>query len=153
VTSAAWLVTGALAVGALLAGRHLRPDCPNQPRTAERLVGAPAVRQPDAPCTFDRQALREELQAIVHEPSPASPIADALAQAPPEPTAQQRSAAARGESVVADAVTRRRWTSHDGDQLREALDAMAHDQRMATLSSLMVAINRGDLVPENPILF
>ena len=141
-----------LAVGVLglFIGDQLRPS-PEGTRTEPIVVRAPAATHTST--TLDRAALRAEVRAALAELElPAAPTI--VAPPPAEPTVEETRAAATGSAVVAEAMQRGRWqTAVDGARLREVLGTMTADQRMQTLDALMSAVNAGQLVPDEPVLF
>jgi hypothetical protein len=153
-----WLAAGVILAVGLVGGRFLHPDrtpTANAPATAtthERVIQVPVAAQT---ATISRETLRAELRSVLgemNEQSPAGGNASAFDVAR-EPTQEQIEAESNGQTLVADAVARGVWNQAAGSQLRKAMDLMTPDQRLATLESLMAAINRGEVKPESTILF
>jgi hypothetical protein len=148
-TARHWILASALVIGALAAGRYSQPERESARVHEREVIRVPVAGQSGTYAAIDREVLRDELRAVVGELHGAAPAPVAA----PEPTPDQDRAGEQGRAVVAAAVTRRRWTAADGEQLRASLVAMTREQRMATLSSLTKAINRGELVPDDVVLF
>ena len=148
--------TGALvavAIGGLLAGRLLATPEPAPPEPVRPIVRTTTTPPVPAP-RIDRAVIREELRAALAEMQTNAPQDAPVAVAPPaEPTPPQIEAARTGETLVTGAIARRRWQATDAERLREVLAVMSPEQRHTTLDALAAAVNRGEIVPDGPMLF
>ncbi len=141
------IVAAALAVGVLIGGA--RSETPA--RAAHTAPAAPPRVVPDvrAPVSVDRAALRAELGAalVAHGARPA-------AEAPAEPAATetQLRASQSGHALVDAAIDAGAWRAEHRTALGALMQEMSADDQLAVLGRLAAAINRDEIVPDEPAL-
>jgi hypothetical protein len=68
-------------------------------------------------------------------------------------TISQVASASKMRSMVDAAIARRQWTESDVTQLRGELDSLTAEQRSELIQKIVVAINRGEMIPQTEQLF
>ncbi|RKG60818.1 hypothetical protein D7X30_07865 [Corallococcus sp. AB011P] len=120
----------------------------------------PLVQSRPAPASvvMQTQDSREELRLIreqlavlatrqpLEAPAPTEPT-EPGEEARPTPTPEQVEASRQSQQVLADAITRGRWTEADQQRFHQALRAGTRDEREALEQHLSLAINSGQLRP------
>jgi hypothetical protein len=93
-----------------------------------------------------RQMLQEELRAFAS--TGAGSASPAAKPEPPPPSAESVAATEQAHRLLEAAATARRWTDRDREQLRVLLPQLTNEQRQEILTSLIPAVNRGDIKVE-----
>ena len=153
----------AVAAGAFVVGRLIPRDtaAPSTPPLAQPMAGAaPAASRTagSSARTLDqrqldaiRRAVRDEVNAAIAErdaehSAEEPPAAD---ESTPE-TPGNLAAAASAQALVEAARRSRRWKREDAASLRSAIAKMNAAQRDEILSTLIPAVNRGEIKPDYP---
>jgi hypothetical protein len=145
------------AVGIFWAGRTLgasaAPRVPREPIDAERAdlpEKAPGAA-PSGAGAFDAVLVRETLRQLLREELPKLAPAQAAAAAGPAearnepPTAEQREAIDRAETLVQTSLSSGKWTSADRDRWRDLQGRLPVAKQMELLRLLIVKSNAGAL--------
>jgi hypothetical protein len=90
--------------------------------------------------------LQEELRAFAG--SATSSASPATKPEPPPPSAQSVAATEQAHRLIEAATTARRWSERDREQLRVLFPQLTNEQRQEILTSLLPAVNRGDIKVE-----
>ncbi|WP_224245466.1 hypothetical protein [Hyalangium gracile] len=116
-----------------------------------------AMAQPRTSCVVsapDLSALRAELLQALHEERCASteaPAASEVAErapAPPEPSSGALALPEHGQRLLDEALRTRRWGDEQAEELRRLYPELTGPQREQLTRTLIVHINRGELIVE-----
>ncbi|WP_158621664.1 hypothetical protein [Corallococcus aberystwythensis] len=91
--------------------------------------------------------IREQLAVLAAKATTTAPPTEPVPEARPAPTPEQVEAASQGQQVLADAITRGRWTDDDQRRFHQALRAGPREEVDAMEQRLSLAINSGQLQP------
>ncbi|AFE03711.1 hypothetical protein COCOR_00796 [Corallococcus coralloides DSM 2259] len=120
---------------------RLRPLVQSRPEPAPVVMQAQDSRE-------DLRLIREHLAVLAARQSlEALPPTELVEEARPAPTPEQMEASRQGQQVLADAITRGRWTDDDQRRFHQALSAGPREEAEAMERSLSLAINSGQLRP------
>lgn len=109
---------------------------------------APAsVVMPSQDSREELRLIREQLAVLAAREPVAAPPAEPEEEVRSAPTPEQVEASAQGHQVLADAITRGRWTEDDQRRFHQALRAGTREDREAMEQRLSLAINSGQLRP------
>jgi hypothetical protein len=96
-----------------------------------------------------RQTLREELGALRGPAAPPPVAATVPVPTPtPAPTPENMEAFDKGQRLVEEAISSRRWGDAQADELRRLLGAMTPEQRSRIFGRLLPAINQQQISVE-----
>ncbi|HZS38329.1 MAG TPA: hypothetical protein VFF06_15935 [Polyangia bacterium] len=96
-----------------------------------------------------RRIIREELAAAGHAPQKDRGEREREAERP-APTAESVAARETSQQLIATSLSTHRWTREQKSKLRDLLPQMTDEQRAATLAELIPAMNRQEIIPEEP---
>jgi hypothetical protein len=152
-TGTQWLAMGAVGAVGVAAGWGLhapaRDRTPTAPVEAPARAPAPTVEGAQLALLF-RSIVREEMERALPRAAvpPANVAKETVPAPPPAPTAEQMAARDRGLAIVDGALSARRWTQEDKQQLRSLLPQLDEATRIELVRSLLPAINRQEIKME-----
>ncbi|NOK09106.1 hypothetical protein [Corallococcus exercitus] len=120
--------------------QHLRVLVQSRPAPTSVVMQAPDSRE-------ELRLIREQLAVLAAREPVAASSAEPEEDPRPAPTPEQVEASRQGQQVLADAITRGRWTEADQQRFHQALRVGTHDEREAMEQRLSLAINSGQLRP------
>ncbi|CAM4339069.1 hypothetical protein [Corallococcus exiguus] len=120
---------------------RLRPLVQSRPAPASVVMQAQDSRE-------ELRLIREQLAVLAtRQPMEAPPPTEPVEEARPAPTPEQVEASRQSQQVLAEAITRGRWTEADQQRFHQALRAGTRDELEAMEQRLSLAINSGQLRP------